>query len=237
MVRYARNRARILPRPVLPAPTTTGLPVGPVPATEAASLLAGFRVPTVESRLCHTESEAVAAAAEFGGPTVMKTAEASIHHRTEVEGVRVGLANATEIVASYRDLIRLGPAVLVQPQLLGSEMVVGGLRDPDFGPVVMTGLGGTAVEVLEDVTFALAPVGVEEAIRMIERLRGYPLLCGYRNRPSADIGLLAGVISGVSRLLATHPEVTEIDLNPVMATENGSIAVDWKVYVSATRDQ
>lgn len=232
VVRYARTRARILPGPVLPAHSVTGLPAGPVPAMEAASLLAHFGVPTVESRLCHSESEAVAAAAEFAGPTVMKTAEASIYHRTEVEGVRVGLANAAEIAAAYRDMARLGPAVLVQPQVPGSETVVGGLRDPDFGPVVMTGLGGMAVEILEDVTFALAPVGTDEAIGMIERLRGYPLLCGYRNRPAADIGSLASVISGVSRLLATHPEVTEIDLNPVMATEVGAVAVDWKLYVA-----
>ena len=231
VVRYARTRTRILPRPALPAPATTRLPTGPVPAMEAASLLAGFGVTTVGSRLCHSESEAISAAAEIGGPTVMKTAEASIPHRTEVQGVRVGLTTRAEVVAAYREMARLGPAVLVQPQLSGEEMVVGGLRDPDFGPVVMTGLGGMAVEVLEDVTFALAPVEPEEAVRMIERLRGYPLLRGYRNRPAADLGALAGVISGVSRLLATHPDAREIDLNPVMVTESHAVAVDWKVYV------
>ncbi|MCY4371900.1 MAG: acetate--CoA ligase family protein [bacterium] len=237
VVRYARSRGRILPRPALPAPATTGLPGGPVPAMEAASLLAGFGVPTVESRLCLDESEAVSAAADLGGPTVMKTADASIYHRTEVDGVRVGLATGSEVAAAYRDLARLGPAVLVQPQLSGVEMVVGGLRDPDFGPVVMTGLGGMAVEVLEDVVFGLAPVETEEAARMIGRLRGYPLLSGYRNRPAVDIGRLAEVISGVSRLLATYPEINEIDLNPVMASKSGAVAVDWKVYVSPASDR
>lgn len=116
-------------------------------------------------------------------------------------------------------------------------MVVGGLRDPDFGPVVMTGLGGMAVEVLEDVVFGLAPVETEEAARMIGRLRGYPLLSGYRNRPAVDIGRLAEVISGVSRLLATYPEINEIDLNPVMASKSGAVAVDWKVYVSPASDR
>ena len=112
-------------------------------------------------------------------------------------------------------------------------MVVGALRDPSFGPTVMTGLGGTAVELLEDVTFALAPVDAEEAIRMIEGLQGFPLLCGYRNLPSADIAALANVISGVSRLIATYPEIGEIDLNPVMATGSDAVAVDWKIHAPA----
>lgn len=237
VVRYARTRARMLPRPALPASPTTGLPPGPIPAMEAASLLAGFGVPTVESRLCHDASEAVSAASALGRRVVLKTADASISHRTEVEGVRVGLNTEDDIVRAYRDLARLGTAVLVQPQVSGVEMVVGGLRDPSFGPVVMTGLGGMAVELLEDVTFALAPVDREEAIRMIERLRGFPLLCGYRKQPAADIGLLAEVIAGVSRFLATYPEIKEIDLNPVMATETGAVAVDWKVYVSVVSDR
>ena len=230
VVRYARTRARLLPRPSPPSPAVTGLAPGPVPAMQAAALLAEFGVATVDSHLCKSESEALSAAAALGWPAVMKTAEATVFHRTEVEGVKVGLTTGADATAAYRDLSRLGPAVLVQPQLSGIEMVVGALRDPDFGPVVMTGLGGTVVELLEDVTFALAPVGVEEATRMIERLSGYPLLRGYRNRPAADIEQLAGVISGVSRLLATYPEVKEIDLNPVIVTESTATAVDWKIY-------
>lgn len=232
VVRYARTRKRILPRPGPDPSPVTGLAPGPVPTMEAAALLAGFGVPTVESRLCHSESEAVAAASGLDGPVVMKTAGTAVSHRTEVEGVKVGLRGKTGIVAAYRDLARLGPAVLVQPQLSGVEMVVGGVRDPSFGPVVMTGLGGMAVELMEDVTFALAPVGPEEAVRMIDRLRGSPLLHGYRNQPAADVGLLAGVISGVSRLLAAYTEITEVDLNPVMATESGAVAVDWKLYAA-----
>ena len=233
LVRYARTRGSIVPRPALPPITARSrLPGGHIPALKAASLLAGFGVPTVESHLCTGEAEVLAAAAAFGGEIVMKTAETSIYHRTEVGGVKVGLAAEAGIVAAYRDLARLGPAVLVQPWLSGVEVVVGGLRDLSFGPAVMTGLGGTAVELLEDVTFALAPVTAAEAADMIERLRGYPLLRGYRNRPGADIERLAEVISGVSRLLVAHPEIEEVDLNPVLATGSGAVAVDWKVYVS-----
>ena len=230
-VRYATNRHRIVPRPELPSPRRMELPGGPIPSAQAADVLAGFGIATVESRTCHDESEALSAAAALGGRVVMKTAEPAIEHRADVGGVHVGLSTRQEVAAAYRDLSRLGSAVLVQPQLTGVEMVVGGLRDPAFGPVVMTGLGGTVVELLQDVTFALAPVTGEEAVRMIEQLRGFPLLCGYRGRPRASIEQLAGVITSSARLMATHADISEIDLNPVMVTESEAVAVDWKMYV------
>lgn len=230
-VRYATNRHRIPPRPEMPSPQRLELPGGPVPSTQAAAVLAGFGIATVESRTCRHESEALSAAAALGGPVVMKTADPAIEHRADVGGVHVGLSTRQEVADAYRDLSRLDTAVLVQPQLTGVEMVVGGLRDPAFGPVVMTGLGGTVVELLEDVAFALAPVTTGEAVGMVEQLRGFPLLSGYRGKPAASIEELAGVIAAVGRLTATCTEVSEIDLNPVMVTETEAVAVDWKVYI------
>ena len=230
-VRYATNRHRIVPRPSLPSPKQMELPDGPVPAVQAAGLLADFGIGTVTSRVCHSEDEAMAAAAALDGPAVMKTAEPFIEHRTEVGGVHVGLSTGEEVAAAYRDLAQLGHQVLVQPQLSGVEMVVGGLRDPAFGPVVMTGLGGTAIELIADVSFALAPVAPAEAMEMVERLHGFPLLSGYRGGPVASIAKLADVITAVGRLMATCPDISEIDLNPVMVTQSDAVAVDWKVYV------
>ena len=237
VVRYALIRDRIQPRAELPPPRSLNLPPGPVPPVDAAALLAASSLRTVETRLCASEEEAVAAASAFRGPVVMKTAEPAIEHRAEVGGVRTGLSTREEVAAASRDLSRLGPTVLVQPQLTGVEMVVGGLRDPVFGPVVMTGLGGTVVELLEDVTFALAPVVFEEAVGMIERLRGFPLLCGYRGRPAASIEEAANVVTAVSRFMASYPDISEVDLNPVMVTESGAVAVDWKVYVGDPDDR
>jgi len=162
----------------------------------------------------------------------MKTAAPSVAHRTEAGGVRIGLATADDIRDAYRDLSELGPEVLVQRQLDGVEVVVGALRDPVFGPVVMAGLGGTMVELLEDVVFALAPVSRDEAIGMLESLAGFPLLAGYRGGPTVDLDKLGEVISATARLAAEHPELSEIDLNPVLCTESGAVAVDWKLYVS-----
>lgn len=233
-VRYAINRRGITPRPNVPAPRPLSFPSGPISSHPAANLLAEVGIGTVDSRICQDENEARSAAATFGGPVVMKTADPQIEHRADVGGVRVGLHTGEEVVAAFRDLSRLGPSVLVQPQLSGAETVVGGLRDPVFGPVVMTGVGGTLVELLGDVTFALAPVTVEEAAGMIERLRGYPLLSGYRGGSAANIAELANVIVAVSRFMATHPDISEIDLNPVIVTESEAVAVDWKIYVGET---
>ena len=237
VVRYALIRNRILPRAELPPLRSLNLPPGPVPPVDAAALLAASSIRTVETRLCASEEEAVTAASAFRGPVVMKTAEPAIEHRAEVGGVRTGLSTREEVAAAFRELSRLGPTVLVQPKLTGVEMVVGGLRDPVFGPVVMTGLGGTVVELLEDVTFALAPVVFEEAVGMIERLRGFPLLCGYRGRPAASIEEAANVVTAVSRFMASYTDISEIDLNPVMVTESGAVAVDWKVYVGDPGDR
>ena len=230
-VRYAIHRRGIAPRPTVPGPRPLDLPRGAVPTLRAAALLAEFGISTVETRICRDQNEAVSAATAFCGPVVMKTADPEIEHRADVGGVRVGLSTHSEVADAYRHLSRLDPAVMVQPRLTGVETVVGGLRDPAFGPVVMTGLGGTLVELLKDVTFALAPVSVEEAVGMLERLKGFTLLRGFRGRPEADVGRLADLIVGVSRLMATYSAISEIDLNPVMATASGAVAVDWKVYV------
>jgi len=231
-VRYAASRSGINP-PVRVDPSAPfGLADGPVPATEAAGILAGYGISTVESALCATADEALAAAERLAGPVVVKTAVPSVAHRAEVDGVRMDLSTGDDVRDAYGDLSALGAEVLVQRRLEGVELAVGAVRDPVFGPVVMAGMGGTLVELLEDVAFALAPVGKEEAIRMLESLKGFPLLAGYRGRPAVDLDTLGEAIAGASRLAAEHPELSEVDLNPVMATGTGAVAVDWKLYVS-----
>jgi len=122
--------------------------------------------------------------------------------------------------------------VLVQRQLTGTEVVVGGFRDPSFGPVVMVGLGGIWVEALADVAFALAPLSVEEAADLIGSLRGYRVLSGGRGRPAVDLAALARVVVAAGDLLAAVPRVAALDLNPVLATPDDVVAVDWKITTS-----
>ncbi len=221
--RYAAARERTTPAAPLPARRTGPTPTDP---GGVAALLAELGVRTAPSTLCRTVDEAVAAASALPLPVVVKLAEAA--HRTELGGVRLGLADADAVRAAADELLAQGP-VLVQPQLLGVEIAVGALRDPVFGPVVMVGLGGIWVEVLGDVAFAMAPLSRAEARDLLSGLRGHALLTGARGGPVVDLDALAAVVVAAGDLLLSADDVTELDLNPVLATADGAVAVDWKI--------
>lgn len=218
--RYARTRERITPPPPTPEPDGTPTPTDPLGAAE---VLARCGVCTVPSVVCTTAEEAVRAATSY--PAVVKVGTAA--HRTEIGGVRTGLTGPDDVRAAATELLTLGP-VLVQPQLPGIEVAVGALRDPVFGPMVMVGMGGIWVEVLGDVTFALAPLDRADARDLLAQLRGHPLLCGARGGPAVDLDALADVVVGAGRVLLAAADVAGLDLNPVMSTQDGAIAVDWK---------
>jgi len=191
-----------------------------------AELLGEFGIRTVPSTECSTAEEAARAAAAVGFPWVVKVADAE--HRTELGGVRVGLTDAEHVRAAAAELLGIGDSVLVQPQLAGVEVAVGGLRDPDFGPVVLVGLGGTLVEVLDDVGFAVAPLDHAEAQHLLTRLRGYPLLTGARGAEPVDLNAVAATVTAAGNLMCAVEEIAELDLNPLIVTAAGAVAVDWK---------
>ena len=217
--RYARARDRTRPAPPGPPPRPGPTPTDP---GGAAAVLAEFGVRTASSVLCRTADEAVAAASY---PAVVKLAEAA--HRTDVGGVRLGLPDPDAVRAAAGELLALGP-VLVQPQLSGVEVAVGALRDPVFGPVVMVGLGGIWVEVLADVAFGMAPLDRAGARDLLAGLRGFPLLTGARGADPVDLDALADVVVAAGDVLLAADDISGIDLNPVLATRDGAVAVDWK---------
>lgn len=225
--RYAQARSRGAPPAPVPQPLREPAPTDPA---GAAALLARFGVPTVQSTVCHSATEAVRAVP--GYPAVVKLADlARTPHRTDLGGVRLDLRNPDEVRAAATALLAAGP-VLVQQQLSGVEVVVGALRDPVFGPVVAVGLGGIWVEVLADVVFALAPLHRTQARELLTELRGYPLLTGARGRPPVDLDALADVVVGAGNALLAAGDLAGIDLNPVLATAEGAVAVDWKLLSS-----
>lgn len=240
--RAAGQTVRHALRAPLPAPPESKLraPVrrlspGQMPAFPASELLAEYGIQTVETVTCRSLAEATVAAQSLQGPVVLKTG-ASIAHRTEFGGVRLGLSTPGQVSAAFSELAALGQTVLVQPQLEGVEMVVGGLREATFGPVVMVGVGGTAIEVTGDVVFALAPVGFEEALGMLRSLRGYPLLTGFRGAEATAVRRLAQIVTSIGELLTGQPDIVEIDLNPVLVTARQAIAVDWKLTAEMQDD-
>jgi hypothetical protein len=121
----------------------------------------------------------------------------------------------------------------VQPQRQGVELVIGGVRDPEFGPVVLAGLGGVLVEAVRDVRLAVAPVDEDAAVAMLRSLRGATVLAGLRGGPAVDLEAVAALIVRVGQLLAGVPEISELDLNPVLAAGSSAVAVDWRIRVSA----
>jgi hypothetical protein len=188
----------------------------------------------IETVLCDSAAMAVAAADRLGYPVVAKVAHPALTHKSDVGGVRLGLLNAAAVRSAAADLLALadGAAVLVQPQREGIELVIGGVRDPEFGPVVMAGLGGVLVEARRDFQLAVAPVDAALAGSLLRSLRGAAVFTGLRGRPAVDLEPVAALIVTVGDLLAGHPEIAELDLNPVLVGADAPIAVDWRIRAS-----
>lgn len=201
---------------------------------EARTLLsaAGIAFPTAE--LVSTEADALAAAEKIGFPVVLKAM--GLLHKSDVGGVAVGLQSAGELQGALGDMInRLhAPAYSVEAMAKAPssvELIVGAQTDPRFGPVVMVGMGGTLTEVLSDVTFALAPVDNPTASRMLSELQATSVLHGIRGQPAVNIDKIIQIIVAVSRVAATHPEIVELELNPVLASPHEAIALDARIVL------
>jgi acetyltransferase len=185
--------------------------------------------------------EAVEAARPMGGHAVaLKLDGPDLAHKTEVGGVVLGLVGDAAIRAAAEELLATGrrhgldvTGLLVEPMAdPGVELIVGLQRDASFGAAVVVGLGGVLAEVLDDVAIRLAPVTRDEALAMLEEIRGARILDGVRGRPAVDRGAVAALIVALSRLGEARPDIVEVDLNPVIASATGALAVDALVVLS-----
>ena len=197
---------------------------------ESGSLLRDFNFPINPTNLAENESDALQAAANLGYPVVVKTAVAGILHKTDCNGVKLGIENEEQLKAAWADLsARLGPRVMISPMLnvSGAEMVLGMVRDEQFGPLVMLGFGGINVEIIHDVACALPPFSRKAALRLVDTLKLRPLLDGMRNRPAVNINAFCIAAEKFSIMAAALGEVLdEVDVNPVIVHPDGCIAVD-----------
>ena len=176
-----------------------------------------------------TLSLAAAEAAEVGYPVVLKTATPGIHHKSDQGGVVLDIPDESALASAYDELAaRLGTPVLVSAMAQpGVEMFLGVRRDSQFGPVVLIGFGGIHAETLQDVTFALPPFDAAHATRCVDRLRLRPLLDGPRGAPASDIEAFAQAATSFSILVhALRDDIAELDVNPLIVSESGCIAVD-----------
>ncbi|HKZ72352.1 MAG TPA: acetate--CoA ligase family protein, partial [Nitrospirota bacterium] len=193
-----------------------------------------------------TQAEAILAAQTIGLPVALKIASPEILHKTDAGGVRLDIRSAGELRKAYGEVTRSAREYRPDARILGVdveemvppgvEVIIGGIRDPQFGPVVMCGLGGIFVETTRDVVFEIAPVTCNGARRMLESIRGYPVLKGVRGRQGVDLESLTKVIVSISEVIASHPEIDEIELNPLMAYPSGVIAVDARIIPASGKE-
>jgi hypothetical protein len=178
----------------------------------------------------------VATARDVGYPVVLKTAAADVHHKLDVDGVRLGLGDDAAVAAAYADLAgRLGPSVMIQPEVpSGVEVALGLWRDPLLGPLVLVAAGGSLVELLGDRSVALPPVDADTAAGMVARLRVSELLPGHRGRPAvATDGLVSAVVAFAGLAHELGDVLEAVDVNPLVVRPDGIVAVDALVVVGA----
>jgi acetyl-CoA synthetase (ADP-forming) len=209
--------------------------------TEAKAICVEYQIPVTKFKLAVNEAEAVEFAGQIGFPVVLKIVSPDIIHKSDAGGVIVNLKDAAEVKNAYGKILENAKkykptakivGVLVQemaPQ--STEIIVGAIKDPQFGQTLMFGLGGIFVEILKDVTFRVAPLTREDAHEMITKVKAYPLLTGYRNTPPADIDAIINTLLNTSKLVMNHPEIKELDLNPVITYEKGAKTVDARIIL------
>jgi acetyltransferase len=211
---------------------------------EAREVLRAYGMRLPKGKVAQSAEEAAAFAREIGFPVVMKIVSPDILHKSDIGGVRLGIASHQDVIDSY-DLMmlrarRFAPdavlrGVMVQEMVeAGREVIIGSTRDPQFGPLVMFGLGGIYVEILKDVSFRVAPFGTRQARQMIEEIRSAPLLRGARGERGADIDAIVQCLLTVSQLVTDFPEVVEMDINPLEVGEPGAgaVAVDARITIA-----
>jgi acyl-CoA synthetase (NDP forming) len=208
---------------------------------ESKQILEEAGIPAASARLARTADEAVKAAAELGYPVVLKIVSPEVTHKSDVGGVKLNLDSAETVAAAFQEITKAvkrqqpearikGVAVqkMARP---GIEVIVGMSKDPQFGPVLMFGLGGVLVEVLKDVAFRIVPLEARDARQMIREIKGFPVLEGFRGQEPADLEALEKLLLKVSAFVEAHPEIEELDLNPVFAYKDGTLAVDARIVV------
>ena len=205
----------------------------------ASKLLRKYRIPFADFNTAKNRTEAQRIAQKLKFPVAAKIVSEDILHKTETGCVRAGLENENQVARAYSEIIKNArrnrarniDGVMIQKMHKGNEIIIGGKTDPQFGQVVLFGLGGIFVEVIKDVAVRIAPITSRDALGMMKEIKGYRILTGARGEKPVNLNRIADSIVSVSRMLAQHPEIHEMDLNPMFATERDCTAVDVRILV------
>ena len=208
---------------------------------EAKELLATAGINVAPTKLATSKQEAASIAKTLGFPVVLKIVSPDVLHKSDAGGVKLNLNSEAEVGNAYDAIMTSIKAKLPSAKILGiavqkmarpgTEVIIGMSKDPQFGPVLMFGLGGIFVEIMKDVSFRIVPLTKRDADEMIHEIKGFPVLTGYRGQEVASLAHLQDILMKVSEFAEKNPEVKEIDLNPVLAYKDGAIAVDARVIL------
>jgi acetyltransferase len=218
---------------------------GVLSESSSKALLDAYEIPVTKPRPAASAKDALAVADGIGFPVVLKVRSPDVTHKTDVGGVATDISTPEELHAAYERILtsvaerQPGAAVkgvTVQPMVSepGQELLVGARRDPTFGAVILVGAGGIATDVMDDTALGLPPLNERLARRMLEALRIWPLLLGHRGRPGVDLDALLEVLIRFSYLVADYPEISEIEINPLLATAEGAVGLDARAVVDHT---
>ena len=207
---------------------------------ESKQLLENIGIKIPNQKLTSSKEETISAAKNIGFPIVMKLIAEDIIHKSDTGAVKLNIKSEQEASTAYDELMKI-PAetqkqISVQemaPEPI-TELIIGMTTDAQFGPALMFGIGGILVELLEDVSFRIAPITEYDAKEMIHEIKGFPILDGYRGKPKADIDAIVDTLLKISELVTKHPEINEMDLNPVFIFEKGLICVDARIILKKT---
>jgi acyl-CoA synthetase (NDP forming) len=208
---------------------------------ESKQILKEAGIDTTEIMLATTKEEAVSRSKELGFPVALKIVSHDVLHKTDVGGVKLSLKNEKDVGKAFDEIIssikKHEPNANIQGVSVqhmarpGTEVIIGMSKDPQFGPVLMFGLGGILVEVLKDVSFRIVPLTRRDAGEMIREIKGYPILEGYRGQEPANIAVLEDMLLKVSDFVENRPEIKELDINPIFAYRDSALAVDARVIL------
>ncbi|MBI2934231.1 MAG: acetate--CoA ligase family protein [Chloroflexi bacterium] len=211
---------------------------------EAKEVVKAAGITVSETRLARDKEGAVSLSRQMHYPVALKIVSPDVIHKSDIGGVKLGLRSSAQVRKSYDEIMaavqskapraRIWGVSVQRMAAPGIEVIVGMSKDPQFGPVIMFGLGGILVEVLKDVSFRIVPLRRRDADEMIREIKAYPVLEGVRGREPGDVNFIAETLLKVSRLVEDRPEIKELDLNPVMVYRDGGIAVDARIVLEIT---
>jgi len=209
--------------------------------TEAKELLKEYGIPVPDFKLIKSEEKITELTKEINFPIVMKIVSPDIIHKTDAGGVKINIKDEAEARSAYQEIIfqakkynkkaRISGVIAYTMVPQGTEIIIGMMKDPHFGPVIMFGLGGIFVEILKDISFRILPIEERDAEEMITEIKGYEILKGARGNPPRDIQAIKEVLMKVSKLTTENPEINEIDLNPIFVFEKGLQIVDARMIL------